>query len=86
MYSRADSEDVTIYSLPLQWLVLEVLLPVHGYQTHDSLMLELLVLAMLVNFDTLFSCTYITVDTKEDSVSNVFSAYGGVVVYSLMEL
>ena len=47
---------------------------------------ELLVLAILVNFDTLFSCTRITVDTKEDSVSNVFSACGGVVVYSQREL
>ena len=63
-----------------------MVLPVRSYQPHNSLMLELLVLAMLVNFDTLFSCTRITVDTKEDSVSNVFSACGGVVVYSLREL
>ena len=50
-------------------------------QTHDSLMLELPVLAILVNFDTLLSCTRTTVDTKEYSISNVFSACSGVVMY-----
>ena len=41
-------------------------------------MLELPVLAILVNFDTLLYCTRTIVDTKEYSISNVFSACSGV--------
>ena len=44
-------------------------------------MLELPVLAILVNFDTLLYCTRTIVDTKEYSISNVFSACSGVVMY-----
>ena len=49
-------------------------------------MLELSVLAILVNFDTLLSCTCTAVDTKEYSISNVFSACSGVVMMYIVSV
>ena len=61
---------------------------VRSCQTHEStglttppLMVELPVVAILVNFDTLLYCTRTIVDNKEYSISNEFSACSGVVMY-----
>ena len=67
----------------MRWLLDGVALPdARVDRTHlPPLMVELPVVAILVNFDTLLYCTRTIVDTKEYSISNEFSACSGVVMY-----
>ena len=79
MEQRLDSRDSRI--LEVAGGVADRSKMVRGCQTYDSLTAHPCRVASSSIFICFFTCTRITVDTKDDSISNVFSVCGGVVVY-----